>query len=87
MKSLGLQTNPTATQEERAARFGGDPPHRKSGVSTPRVCGLDRRPLRVSRRAAVASDEKLESVSLAVRESAEATQTYLEEPSRVGREV
>ena len=80
-KSLGLQTNLTATQEERAAALLEEIQRIESQeVSDAESFRTSIEGLSESLDAhKVASDEKLESVSLAVRESAEATQTYLEE--------
>ena len=80
-KSLGLQTNLTQTQEERAAVLLEEIKRIESQeVSDAESFRTSIEGLSESLDAhKVASDEKLESVSLAVRESAEATQTYLEE--------
>ena len=80
-KSLGLQTNLTQTQEQKAQSLLEEIQRIESQeVSDAATFRTSIEGLSESLDAhKVASDEKLESVSLAVRESAEATQTYLEE--------
>ena len=80
-KSLGLQTNLTQTQEEKAQLLLEEIQRIESQeVSDAESFRTSIEGLSESLDAhKVASDEKLECVSLAVRESAEATQTYLEE--------